>query len=253
MGRSGTFPLVGTVDKSIPTPLYYQLEQIIRGAIEAGRLEDGDVIPTELELADYFGISRATVRQATQQLVNDGLLHRERSKGTIVTVPRQQVKFLGDLKGFTAEMRQRSIPFYSVILDMDVVPAPELIAKRLAIAVEQPVFYLKRLRYVNEKPFLIVENYIDYRLCPGIEQRQWDKNDSLYSVLETEYGLQPHHGWREFEPVMPASDEEAALLKIKPDTSLLYVESVAFLQDGTPLECFGAKVHGRFRVDLFSS
>lgn len=244
--------LKGIVDKGVPTPLYYQLQQILQNAIDAGDLTEGDVIPTEMELAEHYNISRATVRQATQQLVNEGYLWRERSKGTIVTIPRQKVQFMGELRGFSAEMIQRKIAYHSHILDVKKTTiAKGHIAENLQLAPGADIVYLKRLRFLQDRPFLIVENFIDYRLCPGLEKRTWHEHDSLYIVLEQEYGLVPHHGWREFEPMMPCK-EDIEFLKVEPDTPILYAESIAFMEDGRPLECYIARSNGRYRVNLLA-
>jgi GntR family transcriptional regulator len=244
--------MIPSVDKSIPIPLYYQLEQAIKKLIEAGDLKTGDAIPTEKELMEKCEISRATVRQAILQLVNDGYLRREKSKGTFVTSPPKKVRFLESMKGFSAEMELRSIPHYSKLLEKLVIPASEKIAAKLQIAPGAAVYYQKRLRFVNDRPFLIDDHYIPYQLCPGIEEK-YKENMSLYRLLEKEYGLNLHHGRREFEPVRPSSKEEIELLEIYKTTVLMYIESVVYLEDNTPVDYFEAKIHGKFTADMVST
>ena len=69
------------IDRTVPTPLYFQLKQILNQAIESGELQIGRAIPTEMELMDRYGLSRATVRQAVLQLVNEGYLRRTKGTG----------------------------------------------------------------------------------------------------------------------------------------------------------------------------
>ncbi len=249
---SGAEPLPPRVDKSIPTPLYYQLYQILRRQIESEALKPGDVIPTEKELMERYSISRATVRQAVLQLVNDGYLRREKSKGTFVTSPPNKFRFMEDLRGFTASLTKRGIPTYSKVLEKQVQLASQKVAERLALQPGEPVFFLKRIRFVNDRPILIDYHYVPYRLCPGIE-RKMDDNISLYGLLEDEYGLDLHHGWREFEPMTPSSDEEVELLEIYATTSILYLESVVYDRQGTPMNYFENKIHGKFSVGTISS
>lgn len=66
------------IDKSSPIPMYYQLESHIKNQINAGIILPGDSIPSEREYAENYGISRMTVRQAINSLVNEGLLYRKR-------------------------------------------------------------------------------------------------------------------------------------------------------------------------------
>ena len=241
-----------SVDKSIPTPLYYQLFQIIKNQIDLGELKVGDAIPTELELMEKYQISRATVRQAVLQLVNEGYLRREKSKGTFVTRPPSKFRFIEGLRGFSAEMRSRSISTYSKVLDKRIIPAPEKVARFLEIEPGAPVFYLHRLRIVDDQPFLIDHHYIPHVLCPGIEEKVAD-NVSLYAALEKDYKLLLHHGWREFEPVTATSKEEIDLLQIFPKTNLLYVESTVYDRDNRPINYFYALIRGKFTVDILNT
>jgi GntR family transcriptional regulator len=242
----------GIINKSIPTPLYYQLLQILKKQIDSGDLRPGDVIPTEKELMGQYQISRATVRQAVLQLVNDGYLRREKSKGTFVSTPPSKFRFIEGLRGFSAEMNRHGIPYVSKVLEKSVIAADERVSERLSISPGDMVFYMHRLRVVNDRPFLIDRHYVPYKLVPGIEARLAD-NVSLYSILENDYKLMLHHGWREFEPVNPSSKEEIELLEIYSTTHLLYVESLLYDKDNMPIDYFEAKIHGKFTVDVLNA
>jgi GntR family transcriptional regulator len=240
------------INKSIPTPLYYQLFQILKKQIDSGELNPGDIIPTENELMDQYGISRATVRQAILQLVNDGYLRREKSKGTFVTTPPSKFRFMEGLRGFSTEMKRHGISYASKVLEKGVIAANEKVAQRLAIPQGELVFWLRRLRVVKNVPFLLDHHYVPYKLVPGIETKLAD-NVSLYAILEHDYKLSLHHGWREFEPVSPSSKEEIGLLEIYSTTHLLYVESVLYDTNNVPIDYFEAKIHGKFTVDILNS
>src|SRR3954468_4826685 len=75
------------VDRSSPTPLYFQLAQAIEGAIAGGDLPAGSRLENEILLAQRYGLSRPTVRRAVQELVDKGLLVRKRGVGTQVIQP----------------------------------------------------------------------------------------------------------------------------------------------------------------------
>jgi GntR family transcriptional regulator len=242
--------LKNTVDKTIPTPLYYQLLQIIKESIDTGELKPGEAIPTEKKLVEQYSISRATVRQAIMQLVNDGYLRREKSKGTFVTKPPETIRFMESLRWFSKEMSRKGIPTYTKILEKDVVVVPDEIAPNLGIASRTEVFYVRRLRMVNNLPFLIDHHYIPYALCKGLEEK-YQENTSLYNTLELEYGIKLHHGWREFEPIMP-SQEDTELLGIYSTTALLLVKSVVFNELEIAVDYFEAKIHGKFTVNILN-
>ncbi len=77
--------LKGKIDKRSPLPIYQQLKKIIREKIEQGEFAPGMRIPPEYALCDLFAISRAPVRQALTELVNEGFLYRQQGSGTFVS------------------------------------------------------------------------------------------------------------------------------------------------------------------------
>jgi GntR family transcriptional regulator len=239
------------VDRSIPTPLYFQLKQILQDAIETGDLKVGDAIPTEMELVNQYGLSRATVRQAVLQLVNEGYLHREKGKGTFVTPPPAKIPLLESLRWFSGEMARKGILHGTRVLEQSIIPVPERPAECLKVAVGTTIFFLKRLRLLNDRPYLIDRHYIPYELCRGIERHDLE-HVSLYKTLMEEYGFDLHHGWRELQPVIPAK-EDIDLLGIYASTPLLYVESTVSDRDGKPLDYFEAKIHGKFTADIVNA
>jgi len=76
------------IDKTSPVPYYYQLEQLLRERIENGRLKPGDILPSETELCSTFRVSRTVVRQALNKLCQDGIVYKEKGRGTFVAKPK---------------------------------------------------------------------------------------------------------------------------------------------------------------------
>lgn len=240
------------IDKNIPTPLYYQLLVIIKDKIEKGVWKPGQTIPTEKDLMEQYGISRSTTRQALLALVNEGYLKREKSKGTFVTNPTGRMRFVGSLMSFSDEMDRKGISHHSQILDQRVIPAEDSVAEKLQIKTGDLIYYLKRVRYVNDQPFLVDEHYIPYYLCLGIEN-EYQNNTSLYHLLRTKYHFNLHHGQIEFEPVAPTSKEVIDLLKVYPTTSLLYVSRIVYSEQEVVLDYFTATILGKFTIDVVTS
>ncbi|HET7559770.1 MAG TPA: GntR family transcriptional regulator, partial [Limnochordia bacterium] len=84
------WPDAGELSPHARTPLYQQLEDLIRSRIADGRLGPGDMLPPELDLAERFGVSRTTIRQALGALVQEGMLSRTAGRGTFVERSRPQ-------------------------------------------------------------------------------------------------------------------------------------------------------------------
>src|SRR5215213_8982059 len=95
-GTSWPRKLDGMIDPSADRAVFRQLADLLRNQIQSGQLGPGDPLPSELRLAQEYGISRTTVRQAIAQLRTEGLVSVERPRGTFVRVPEEiQVVTLG--------------------------------------------------------------------------------------------------------------------------------------------------------------
>jgi GntR family transcriptional regulator len=240
------------LDKKIPTPLYYQLQQIVKAQIESGTWKPGETLPTEQEIMTQYGISRATVRQAILALVSDGYLKREKSKGTIVTSATGRERVIGSLMSFTSEMNMKGVAHYSRVITQKIIPADVDLAKKLDLSTGAEVYYLKRIRYVKEFPFLLDEHFIPYNICPNIDQK-YKEDTSLYTLLQEEYKLNLHHGQIIFEPIPPLNAEMVELLRITPTTSLILAERIVYSENNIALDYFKAIIHGKFSIDMLNS
>lgn len=98
-----------SLNKNIPIPLYYQLKTILLEYIREQHPDVDEPIPTEVEISEYFGISRPTVRQAINELVVEGYLYRIKAKGTFLAKPKITQDFLLTLDSFNNEMRKRGL------------------------------------------------------------------------------------------------------------------------------------------------
>ena len=241
--------MIERIDKNNPTPLYYQLQEILRERIEIGVWKPGETIPTENQLMDQYGISRSTVRQAILVLVNEGYLKREKSKGTIIISTFGRKHVIGSLMSFTSEMDMKGIKHYSITISQSVIRANTVIAAKLGLTEELDVYFLKWVRYVNDLPFIYDEHYLPYYLVPGIEQK-YRENTSLYSLLQDEYQIVLHHGQIIFEPVSAPPGKIIEFLKVNSATSLILANWTVFSELDVALDYFKAYIHGKFSIDM---
>src|SRR3954451_11958960 len=120
--RSVAAPLTFDIDRSSPTPLYFQLAQAIEGAISGGSLPAGSRLENEILLAQRYGLSRPTVRRAVQELVDKGLLVRKRGVGTQVLQPH--VRRSVELTSLYDDLARGGEVPTTEVLSLDRVPAP---------------------------------------------------------------------------------------------------------------------------------
>jgi GntR family transcriptional regulator len=233
-----------SINRRSHLPYYVQLKNALGDQIESGQWNPGDRIPSEPELCRLYGVSRTVVRQALKEMADEGLIVRERGRGTFVAEPKIRSRSLvHSLVGFFEDMAERGTPPVTKVLEQSLEPASPKLATSLEIESSTPVIKLVRLRFVQDEPIVLVSSYLPYDLCPKLVNADL-VHQSLYAFLNEEYGLSVARGRRRIDAVL-ANDHEAELLQIETGAPLLRLESVSYLEDGTPLEYF----NGVFRSD----
>jgi GntR family transcriptional regulator len=241
----------GRIDKNSPVPYYYQLEQLLREKIDNGNIKPGDALPSEAELCSTFIVSRTVVRQALNKLSQDGIVYKEKGKGTFVAKPKLQEKFIQRTYGFYQEMKERGLAVESEVLEHELLESPTGIRTLLKLSEGQKVVRTSRLRSVNKELVMFTTTYVRSDLCPGLEKEDLT-NHSLYQLLWDKYRLKISYGHRTLEAVA-AGKYEADMLKVPRRSPLIYLESVSYLEDDTPIEYFEAWHRGdkcKFAIEL---
>jgi GntR family transcriptional regulator len=238
------------IDKQTPVPYHYQLRELLREEITSGRWAVGEHLPSERELCEKFALSRTTVREAIDALVHEGLLRRERGRGTFVSEPKILEGLLQTPTGFTDSMIEQGYSVVTQVLRQEIIPAPALISRELRLKSGEEVTVIDRLRFILNEPILFVTSYISAKIAPDLKQEDL-VNNSLYQLLQARYGLTVTSAKRIMEAVA-ANETEAHLFNIRPGMPIMLIESTAYLPDGTPLEYFKARHRGdrtRFLVE----
>lgn len=239
------------IDRQSYVPLYVQVKDALRDAIDQGRAAPGEQLPGEPELCRLFDVSRTVIRQALRELELEGLIIREKGKGTFVAEPKLREGLFEELTGFYEDMARKGYPPVSQVLTQEIVPASRSIAGYLRLRQDTPVVHIARLRFVDDEPIVLVSTYLPEARCPGLVSVDLS-NQSLYAYLEREYGLVITRGRRTLEAA-PASKYEADLLQVKKGSPLIILDSISYLEDGTPIEYYHALHRGdrsRFEVEL---
>jgi GntR family transcriptional regulator len=242
---------VPAIDKSSPIPYYAQLKDTLREKIERGEWKAGDQIPSEPDLCRLFDVSRTVIRQALKDMAYEGLIVREKGKGTFVAEPKISESLIQKLTGFYQDMLERGHAPYSKVLKQAVIPASPKVANYLSLAPDSPVIEIQRLRFVQDEPIVLVTSYLPYALCPELLQIDLSQR-SLYRFIEEECSLFISRGRRVIEAVA-ANENEAQLLQVAEGAPLVLINSVSYLSDGTPVEYYHAIHRGdrsRFEVEL---
>jgi DNA-binding GntR family transcriptional regulator len=150
-------PLI-KVDRLSPVPLYFQVAQRLEELIESGEMPPGHQLENEISLADQLGLSRPTMRQAIQRLVDKGLLIRKRGVGT--QVAHAPVRRQVELSSLYDDLERAHRHPRTEVLSFDEVPVPDEVAVALRLPAGSPVLAIERLRYAQDEPLALMHNYL---------------------------------------------------------------------------------------------
>lgn len=223
--------LINRYETSIP--LYVQIAESLLDRIESGELRPGDRLPAERELSQTLEVNRMTVRRALQVLELQGLLMRRQGDGTYVTAPKIE-RQAGNLVPFTKGMQRRGYTPGAEVITFERRPAEPSAAKELQLPISTPVYYIRRLRLINQEPVMLERFTLPVRRVPGLERYDL-ASCSVYEVMETEYGISVTRARQSLEPVV-AAEYEAELLRVNPGAPLMLEQRLSFDQDEQPIE-----------------
>lgn len=222
------------INKQSKIPIYYQLEEVIKQEISDKGLVSHSPIPSEREYAEKYGISRMTVRQAINNLVNQGILYRARGRGTFISEQKFE-QDISQLTSFSEDMRERNLTPSTKIIKMDELNGPSPAHDKLNLTVRDTVYEIVRLRLANEQPIALETIFTPKKIVGELTEKQVET--SFYRYLENELGLSIQRGFQSIEASL-ATSEEMGYLKIKKNDPVLVMYRTSFLDDalGTPVE-----------------
>lgn len=229
------------LDKDSPIPLYYQLKDLIKFEIQQDNLSSGDPIPSERELVEMCQISRPTVRQAINELVSEGLLIREKGRGTFVAKPKIDQWFLENLLSFSKEMELKGMKPSTRVIKLQVIKMTPTLIRIFGTECKQ-VICLERVRYADGQPLVVVTSYIPYDLAPGLVHEDFVET-SLYDLIENKYGHQISHATRVLEAIN-VNEEDIDLLDVEPQAAIYLIKTTGYLMNNKPFEYSIARYRG---------
>jgi len=173
------------IDHKSHLPLHSQVEQILRKLIARAEYKDGKPLPKEVELSNRFGVSRNTIRQATNKLEHEGLITRKKGVGTFATSHGLSTQ-LSNWHSFTLEMMEKGIAFENTEVKTAWVPAETKLADFFRISRQTRVLQLTRLRAIEGAPVVYFESYFHPRIGLTADE---DFQKPLYQLLEEKFGI----------------------------------------------------------------
>jgi GntR family transcriptional regulator len=224
-------------------PIYYRLEKYLRDQILSGALRPGDLVAPESQLAQQFGASRMTVRQALSRLVFDGLVVRHRGRGTFVAQPRLEHTYI--FPSFEEEMQARGARTSHKLLDMRAVRAEGKVAESLGIPEGTPITMLQRQRLVDGQVVGYELRYLPKRIGEALTQDEIHSQPMVRAVMRILGKTHTRLSLRVSSSVVRR--EEAKILDTKVGTPVLVREHIWYVEPDGPVQ-YGKSI---FRGDRY--
>jgi len=236
-----------------PIPLWHQIAERMRTAVEKGAFSVGQALPSESALVARFGISRTTARTAYDHLENERLVARSSGKGTIVLPPGVDQP-LNLLASFNEDMHARGLTPNYRILSVRKEPATAAVASGLAIERGTRTPVVERLLFADDLPIALSKSWLSPTVTSGHGLPVLTNTDtgSLYLWLETACGVRITRG-DEFIEASLADSATATLLGLNVGDPILTTRRFARTVDGTPVEYVTTHYVAqryRFRLEL---
>lgn len=204
-------------------------------------------LPDERSLAEYYQVSRSSLKRAMELLSQQGIVFKKRGSGTFINPlylkNQAMFRYEGSNLGLTDSFKVPGKKQRIKLLDFKVVKAPSEIAQDLFLEENDFVYQFKRLRFLDEQPFLIERGYLPIKIVPELKPEILQ--NSLFNYLEDKQNKVVTKSFLNIT-VAPSSDEDQQQMKLSAAEPVGVMEGIFFLDDGTPFEVSNMRVHYQY-------
>lgn len=190
--------------------------------------EETKKLPTEDQLMSEYSVSRNTIRNAVKELIKLGLLYPVQGSGMFVREnQRKNTVCLTGTRGVTADHLNNKIK--TKCLTLKIIQADEKIAKKMHCSIETPIYYLERLRYLDEKPYAIEYTYYNKDIVLYLNKEIAEK--SIYSYIKNDLKLS--FGFADkYITATKLTKQQSELLALKENDPAICIEDNVYLSNG---------------------
>lgn len=218
------------IDHQSKLPLHVQVEELLRKLILLPEYQNGSFLPKEVDLANNLGVSRNTIRQATNKLEYEGLLIRKKGVGTKVASQMMSTN-LSMWHSFTKEMESRGIKTCNLYLKVETAKADEKLATFFNINEGHPLVKLSKLKGVDGEPIVFFVSYFHPRI---VITDQDDLEKPLYQLLKEKFSINVVHSAEHISA--RKAGEYGEMLKISKNEPILFRERFVYDPGDRPIE-----------------
>jgi len=232
--------------------VYQRIITSLKKAIDDGEFSDMR-LPDERSLAESYSVSRSSIKRALGLMADQGIIFKKRGSGTFVNplYLKQGSSFnysgknLGITDSFNSNGQKPSVK----VLSFDVIHPTKDLQDSLFLKPTEFVYSFKRLRFLDDVPFMIETGYIPIKLAPELSEQI--ASESIFNYVESELGKEVNKTYLNISAA-PSDDEGKQLLHLADNEPIGLMEGIFFLDDGTPFEFSTMKLHYKyFKYDSF--
>ena len=233
-------------------PLYQQIKDDIKSAIEQGKYRPKEQIPTEPELSAEYSVSRVTVRRAVEELCSEGYLIKQQGRGTFVSSPRIHRKFSvsSQAVSFTKTCQEYGMTAGARVLERKIVPVREDEKTFWNCGDDTLLLYIQRVRTADSQPVFLENLFLPYDQFKTLMQADWE-NRSAFDLIASVSGRRVVNTLRRSIEALRATPEQSSLLSVPVGDALLHLNCYFIDHENHPL-CIGRQyyVGSRYMLEI---
>jgi GntR family transcriptional regulator len=221
-----------SINRNSTVPLYSQIKQILIEELQG----DGQAAPvlTEASLIKRFHVSRAPIRQALKELVDEGYVVRQRAKGTFpVRGLNVRLPFAAELGGINRYLTEQGLKPTSRVVKIARVEAPDEVRQALGLDKHEELLHLQRIIYVKGAPLVWACTYLctppDF--LPAAEELE--RSGTVFPLIDKALGIRFIHGEQHIWAA-GATPEEAEALGVEVGAPVLVAVTTMYTSNGYP-------------------
>lgn len=188
------------LDKNSVIPLYYQLKELFKEKIRDGTWNEHSKVPSEKILMETYGVSRATVRKALDELLVEGLIYRKQGVGTFVSETKIAQNLIGELSFIQQAKKQGLIPSSKLIKASEITNLSKRIIEMFNVTSSETIYEIIRVRLINDTPLILETMCIPSKFAPDILEQNLE-DIAVFEYLEKNCKIHFTHSTLEIEPI----------------------------------------------------
>lgn len=212
--------------------VYQNIINLLKNRLNSSIYNVGDLLPSEKELAALYDVSRNTLRKALKTLEEEGMIERRHGSGTYLRNKHFQAS-LTHLDSFTEIARNEGKTPTSQILKFELQRASDDIATSLRVSHDEPVYYAKRLRFIDNIAMQVEETWLSASRFPDLTIAHM--KNSKFAYIENECGVKILGCYESIQPILP-SPEVAQLLHISALDPIVRMQTQAVDEQQNPID-----------------